>query len=67
MGLALILMTQSAQNSKDRRANISLTGDGAVLLRELHIALQAKHFPANVSLTDVVCLALAKLQAELNN
>lgn len=60
-------MTQSAQNSKDRRANISLTGDGAELLRKLHIKLQDKNRPVNVSLTDVVCLALAKLEAELEN
>jgi hypothetical protein len=54
------------QNYKETRANISLTGEGAKLLRELHVILQAKNSPANVSLTDVVCLGLAKLQAELN-
>lgn len=60
-------MTQNLQNSKDRRANISLTGDGATLLRELHLILQTRNSPANVSLTDVVCLGLAKLKAELEN
>jgi hypothetical protein len=59
-------MTQNHQNSKEIRANISLTGEGAKLLRELHVILQAKNSPANVSLTDVVCLGLAKLQADLN-
>jgi len=61
------LMTHSPQISKDRRRNISLTGDGALLLDKLHTLLQAKNKPVNVSLTDVVCLALAKLEAELEN
>jgi hypothetical protein len=60
-------MTQFPQNSKDRRSNISLTGDGAILLHKLHSILRAKNKPVNVSLTDVVCLALAKLEAELEN
>lgn len=60
-------MTQNPQNSKDARRNISLTGDGAILLDKLHTKLRAKHKPVNVSLTDVVCLALAKLEAELEN
>jgi len=60
-------MTQFPQNSKDRRRNISLTGDGAILLDKLHSLLQVRHKPVNVSLTDVVCLALAKLEAELEN
>lgn len=60
-------MTHFPQNSKDRRRNISLTGDGALLLEELHTKLQAKNSPVNVSLTDVVCIALAKLKLELEN
>jgi hypothetical protein len=60
-------MTHFPQNSKDRRRNISLTGDGALLLEELHVKLQAKNKPVNVSLTDVVCIALAKLKLELEN
>lgn len=58
-------MTQNQQISKDRRRNISLTGEGAILLDKLHTLLQAKQKPVNVSLTDVVCLALAKLEADL--
>lgn len=60
-------MTQNNQISKERRRNISLTGEGAILLDKLHTLLQAKNKPANTSLTDVVCLALAKLEAELEN
>ena len=59
-------MTQNHQNSKETRANISLTGEGAKLLRELHIKLQAINSPANVSLTDVVCLGLSALNDRLS-
>ena len=60
-------MTHFPQNSKDQRANISLTGNAAILLRELHAILRDKNKVVNVSLTDVVGLALAKLEAEIKN
>ena len=60
-------MTQISENSKEHRANISLTGNAAKLLRELHAIIQSKNKAVNVSLTDVVGLALAKLEAELEN
>lgn len=51
---------------KEGRANVSLTGDGATLLRRLHKQLQEKHQPMNVSLADTIVIALAKLDADLN-
>jgi hypothetical protein len=59
-------MTHSQEISKDHRRNISLTGDGAILLDKLHSILRDKNKPVKVSLTDVVCLALAKLEADLD-
>ena len=58
-------MSQNPENLKELRSNISLTGDASKLLRKLHTILQDRNRPVNVSLTDVVGLALAKLEAEL--
>lgn len=42
------------------RANVSLTGDDAVILHKLREILQKKH-PVKISLIDVVHVALEKL------
>jgi hypothetical protein len=56
-----------AQNQETSRTNVSLTGDSSKLLRKLHTQLQKKHEPMNVSMADVVAIALTKLEAELVN
>lgn len=58
-------MTQKTQNSKSPRVNISLTGDNAELLREIHTFLKQRHTPVKVATTDVVGMALALLKANL--
>lgn len=60
-------MTQNNQNSKEQRANISLTGVNAKRLRELHSLIQNSPMVINVSLADVVNLALVQLEAKLKN
>lgn len=64
--LAVSPMSHSPQMPKEARANVSLTGSNAVLLRRLHSQLQEKHQPMNISLADTIVMALAKLDAELN-
>lgn len=56
-----------AQNQEILRSNISLTGDSHKLLRKVQAKLQVKHEPVNISLADVVIVALTKLDAELDN
>ena len=59
-------MSQSPQMPKEGRANVSLTGSNAALLRKLHSQLQEKHQPMNISLADTIVIALSKLDADLN-
>lgn len=59
-------MSHSPQTPKEGRANVSLTGDNATLLRKLHKQLQEKHQPMNISLADTIIVALALLDAELS-
>jgi hypothetical protein len=60
-------VTQNNQISKEQRANISLTGVNAKRLRELHSLIQNSPMAINVSLADVVNLALVQLEAKLKN
>lgn len=59
-------MTQNQDVPTLERANVSLTGDNAKLIRQLQAMLQVKHEPVNISLTDVVVVALTKLKTELD-
>lgn len=59
-------MTQNQEMPTIERANVSLTGDNAKLIRQLQAMLQVKHEPVNISLTDVVVVALTKLKTELD-
>lgn len=59
-------MTQNQEIPTNDRANVSLTGDNAKLIRQLQAILQVKHEPVNISLTDVVVVALTKLKTELD-
>jgi len=59
-------MTHFTQNSKDDRVNISLTGDSAKLLRELHSILKIQQMPVKVAVTDVVAIALRLLKHDLS-
>lgn len=56
-----------AQNQEILRSNISLTGDGSKLIRKVQAKLQVKHDPVNVSLADVVIVALTLLDNELDD
>lgn len=58
-------MTHSPQNPKEPRANISLTGLNAKRLRDLHALIQNSPMTINVSLADVVSLALIQLEEKL--
>ena len=59
-------MAQNQEIPTLDRANVSLTGDNAKLIRQLQAMLQVKHEPVNISLTDVVVVALTKLKTELD-
>lgn len=54
------------EKTKELRVNISLTGDSAKLFIKLHEYLQQRHTPVKVANTDVVSMALALLDANLN-
>lgn len=49
-----------AQNQEKSRSSVTLYGDDHVILHKLKEILQKKH-PVNLSLTDVVHVALNKL------
>lgn len=51
--------------SKEPRLNISLTGDDAKRARKLHTLIKNNPIGINVSLADVVKLALLQLEAKL--
>jgi len=58
-------MTQNPETSKEARVNISLTGESAKLLREIHSKLKDQHRPVKVAITDIVGMALVLLDADL--
>ncbi len=58
-------MAHNPQKSKENRINISLTGESAKLLRELHTYLKHRHTPVKVATTDVIAMALVLLKADL--
>ena len=58
-------MTQNDQNSKDRRTNISLTGEYVALLEKNRAAIE-KRLGITVTLAFVIKLALRE-QASLEN
>ena len=59
-------MAQNQENLPTNRANVSLTGDHAKRIRRLQAILQVKHEPVTITLADVVVIAIAKLEAELD-
>jgi len=59
-------MAQNPEKTKEPRVNISLTGDSARMLREIHSQLKLQHKPVKVAITDVIGMALVLLNADLN-
>lgn len=59
-------MAQNQENPPTNRANVSLTGTHAKRLRKLQAILQVKHDPVTITLADVVIIAIAKLETELD-
>lgn len=58
-------MTHSSQMTKEPRANVSLTGQNAKRLRELHAIIKNSPMTINVSLADVVALALIHFETKI--
>jgi hypothetical protein len=59
-------MKQKGGKMSKERVNVSLTGSDAVRLKKLHHIIQNSPMVINVSLADVVKLALLQLEAKLS-